>query len=341
MSAALKKPRLKKFHAALHQWYEKHGRKSLPWRRTRDAYAIYLSETMLQQTQVKTVLERFYQPFLDRFPTLRSLADAPQEDVLRAWQGLGYYSRALNLQRAAQQCGGKLPKTVEGLVQLPGIGRNTAHAIAAFAYHLPVPVMEANVRRVLCRIFALGTPTEQQLWEYAHSLLDKDAPFDYNQAMMDIGATICTKRSPDCAACPAAVICEGKSSPSSYPAPKAGKATPVRKKRIVVFANARGQIYATARKTRFLGGLYHFIELPEKTAKATLGSRSYALDEANRIGFIRQAYSHFILEADVHLVTAQGAGKDWHGHNALTSLPFSSAEQKILQLIARAQAANS
>src|SRR5471030_2980369 len=170
------------FHQHLHQWYNLHGRKQLPWRTTDDPYAIYISEIMLQQTQVKTVLERYYFPFLQRFPTLAALTAAPQDDVLNAWQGLGYYNRALNLHKAAKRCGEQLPGTAEALMSLPGIGRNTAHAIAAFGYRQPVTVMEANVRRVLSRIFALSCPDEKTLWDKAGALLDKGNPFDYNQA---------------------------------------------------------------------------------------------------------------------------------------------------------------
>src|SRR5262249_10913239 len=153
------------------------------------------------------VLERYYFPFLERFPTLAHLAKAERDNVLRAWQGLGYYNRAANLHEAAKKCAPALPKDVASLMELPGIGRNTAHAIAAFAYRQPVAVMEANVRRVLARIFAMEQLVENDLWEKAHALLDSAASFDYNQAMMDIGAMICTKRAPHCTECPAQVIC--------------------------------------------------------------------------------------------------------------------------------------
>jgi A/G-specific adenine glycosylase len=329
---------LQRFHQALGAWYARHGRKYLPWRNTRDAYRIYLSEIMLQQTQVKTVLERFYHPFLTRFPTLKSVASAKEEDVLRAWQGLGYYSRALNFHKAARQCNCVLPRTVEELVALPGIGRNTAHAIAAFAYHAPVPVMEANLRRVLSRVFALEHATDTQLWECAHWLLDTKHPFDYNQAMMDVGALVCRKSSPACAQCPAALLCKGKSAPESYPAAKPKKQIPVRKKRIAVLVNERGQYYATPRTTRFLGGLYHFVELPADTTHIAIGKKEYALCE--QIGHVQQLYSHFTLEAEIYRVQVSGSGKHWHGHNALRALPLSAAEQKILALLARGEAAN-
>lgn len=220
------------FHARLHRWYKKHGRLSLPWRNTRDPYHIYLSEIMLQQTQVATVLERYYHPFLKRFPTLKSLAAAPLKDVLKAWEGLGYYTRAGNLHKAALLSCKNFPKDVEGLIALPGIGKNTAHAIAAFAYHQPVPVMEANVKRVLCRVFALKTPDDKILWEKADELLDRKNPFDYNQAMMDIGSYVCTKRAPKCSECPLNKLCLGQTNPLLYPEPKQKKKVPLRKKKL-------------------------------------------------------------------------------------------------------------
>ena len=189
---------LAEFHRKLHAWYEAHGRHDLPWRTTADPYAIYISEIMLQQTQVKTVLERFYFPFLKRFPTLQSLADAPQADVMKHWEGLGYYRRAANLHKAAKQAAPSMPDSVEGLLSLSGIGQNTAHAVAAFAYKLPVPVLEANVKRVVARIFALETPTPNQWWDAAWALLNTDNPFDYNQAMMDLGSAICTPKARAC-----------------------------------------------------------------------------------------------------------------------------------------------
>src|SRR5262245_38753383 len=141
-----------RFHDKLHHWYAQYGRHHLPWRLSDDAYAIYVSEIMLQQTQVKTVLERYYFPFLERFPTLSSLATASEKAVLQSLQGLGYYNRPLHLHAAAKACHGTLPSTIEKLIELPGIGHNTAHAIAAFEFHKPVAVMETNIRRVLSRI---------------------------------------------------------------------------------------------------------------------------------------------------------------------------------------------
>ena len=310
------------FHQRLHKWYEAHGRRDLPWRNTDDPYAIYVSEVMLQQTQVKTVLERYYFPFLRRFPNLKALADASQDEVLQTWQGLGYYSRARNLHAAAKQSGGMLPATVDSLQSLPGIGRNTAQAIAAFAFRQPVPVMEANVRRVLARIFALADINEAELWEKAESLIDRRNPFDYNQAMMDIGATVCTRRAPKCGICPAASLCIGKDSPENYPRAKRKKTVPVRRKTIVVRRNEQDRYFATPRTGRFLGGLFHFIETDRRSGEGAL------------LGHIRQQYSHFTLEADVWLADAgRVSGKNWYGPEQLARLPMSMAEHKILALL--------
>jgi A/G-specific adenine glycosylase len=308
----------------------------LPWRNTRDAYRIYISEIMLQQTQVKTVLERYYAPFLARFPTFAALAEAPREAVVKQWEGLGYYTRAANLHAAARASRGVLPGTVEGLLALPGIGRNTAHAVASFAFGLAVPVMEANVRRVLCRVFALKTPDEKTLWEKAHLLLDARNAFDYNQAMMDIGAMVCTKRKPRCSECPLATACKGRASPERYPSPKKAKAVPVRKRVIVVFADAAGRYHLTRRDTRFLNGLYGFMEYEDGAKAVELMGKKYALGRARLIGALTQTYSHFTLEAKVYLVRL--AKLPAEGKKAtlaeMKRLPLSRADHKIMLMLA-------
>ncbi len=322
----IKPAELHKFHGALQRWYQAHGRRDLPWRKTADPYAIWVSEVMLQQTQVKTVLERFYGPFLASFPTPASLAAAPRDVLMKAWEGLGYYSRAANLQKAAQQVSGKVfPSDFEALLALPGIGRNTAHAILAFAFKQPVAVMEANVKRVLCRIFALTSPTEPQLFELAGAMVDRENPFDYNQAMMDIGATVCTKTRPACVICPAAVICQGKDAPELYPEKKAKKAVPVRKRHIVAWRNEAGQYHLTQRHGRFLSGLYGFdeYEVVPETGEA--------------IGHVTQTYSHFQLDADVYVGTATREMR-WNAGEYYTlaqaaALPLSRADEKALRLV--------
>jgi A/G-specific adenine glycosylase len=322
------------FHQKLHAWYAAHGRHDLPWRKTCDAYAIYISEIMLQQTQVQTVLARFYHPFLRAFPSLQALADAPQEAVMKQWEGLGYYSRAANLHKAAQQVAPHLPATVDELQALPGIGRNTAHAVAAFAHHVPVPVMEANVKRVLCRIFALENPKTEALWQAATALLDSAEPFDYNQAMMDIGAMVCTKRQPDCVACPANHMCKGQQNPTAYPAPKTKKATPIRKVNIVVWSNRAGEFYMTPRETAFLGGLYGFDEYPETAMTVSFENIAYPLDAEKFMGEVSQTYSHFRCDAQVWCVdVGEASGNNWYSLADIQSLALSKIDHKIVQLL--------
>lgn len=329
--------KIPEFHRALHGWYQAQGRHDLPWRITTDPYAIYLSEVMLQQTQVETVLKRFYFPFLQRFPTLQSLAEAELEEVLQYWQGLGYYSRAANLHKAARQSAGQLPDTPEALMALPGIGRNTAHAVAAFAYRQPVPVLEANVKRVVSRIFAHEAPTEKQLWADADILLDRENPFDYNQAMMDLGATICTPKRPDCPACPANLICRGQENPERYPAPKKKKAIPLRRQFILLLCDTEGRIFAEPRTERFLHGLYRFVEREREAgegAKEALAKIPHR-GEAHRLGTVAHAYSHFALEGEVLLVQLRekAKGNSWYDIVALEKLPQSRTEKKALALL--------
>lgn len=326
------------FHRALHAWYAVHGRRDLPWRKSHDPYHVYVSEIMLQQTQVKTVLDRYYVPFLKRFPTLAALAKTDTEAVVKQWEGLGYYTRARNLHAAAQQSGGKLPSTVEGLLALPGIGRNTAHAVACFGFGIKVPVMEANVRRVLCRIFAMETADEAVLWQRAGELLDKANAFDYNQAMMDIGSMVCTRRNPRCGECPASPICKGKSAPELYPAPKASKATPVRERVIVVFEGQGGEFYLQRRDTRFLGGLYGFAEYETGSRSVTFLGQRHRLADKQLLGQVRQVYSHFTLQAKVYRVKLKKPSSLPEGMQAATlaaisHLPLSGADHKILRLL--------
>jgi len=199
-------------HAAVLRWYAEWGR-DLPWRHTRDPYPVLVSEVMLQQTQVDRVLPK-YAEFLTRFPTIADLAAAPAAEVIRAWKGLGYNLRAIRLHRIAQQVvarhGGELPNTTSGLLALDGIGPYTAGAVACFAFGLPEPVLDTNVRRVLGRI-VIGpdgpTAPAGSLWTIARQLLPQHAAYDWNQALMDIGARICLPRRPQCLLCPAQPWC--------------------------------------------------------------------------------------------------------------------------------------
>lgn len=195
-------------------WYAR-ARRDLPWRRTRDPYAIWVSEVMLQQTQVKTVLG-YYERWMQRFPTVKALAAAEDADVLHVWQGLGYYSRARRLLAGAravsERHSGKLPRDVEALLALPGIGPYSAGAIASIAFGLPEPIVDGNVVRVLCRLFALRgdpakAPLKHELWRLARELVPADNPSEFNQSLMELGATMCTPTSPRCPECPVATQC--------------------------------------------------------------------------------------------------------------------------------------
>jgi A/G-specific adenine glycosylase len=225
------------FAAKLIAWQRRHGRRDLPWQGTRDPYRIWLSEVMLQQTQVAAV-RPYYERFVARFPDVGALAAAQQDEVLRLWSGLGYYARARNLHRAArtvvQQLDSRFPGTAHGLLALPGIGRSTAGAIAAFAYGERAAILDGNVKRVLARAFGVrGWPGERsvqaKLWAIAERLLPAKNVGTYTQALMDLGATVCTPK-PRCAACPVAQDCVARRRGLAHriPAPRPRKAVPLR-----------------------------------------------------------------------------------------------------------------
>jgi len=308
-------------HRKLFAWYRENGRHDLPWRLSSDAYRIWVSEIMLQQTQVKTVLERFYFPFLERFPTLRDLAEASEDEVLKQWEGLGYYTRARNLHKTAQICRDALPQSVTELVALPGIGQSTAHAIAAFAYHTPVPIMDANVKRILYRVFGLKKGGDRELWQLAYRLFDEEHPFDYNQAMMDIGAMLCQSRQTACNRCPFGGICKAQAdNPLLYPEKKTKKRVPLRQKHIVI--HQQDNRYALRqRRTRFLNGLWGFLEHDEE-------------QEADAIGEISHQYSHFHLHATIyHSLAKVEADVEWYTKEEIEALALSGADHKAFALL--------
>lgn len=305
-------------HLSIQIWYKEHGRKDLPWRSTNDPYHIYLSEVMLQQTQVKTVLERYYFPFLEKFPTLKALGEAHLDDVLKMWEGLGYYNRAKNLHITAVQIN-KLPQSIEELIKLPGIGKNTAHALATFAFKQPVPIMEANVKRILCRLNKLKTPSEKELWEIAYLLVDKVNPFDYNQAMMDIGATVCSPKNPKCSLCPLADICKGKEEPALYPTKKK-RVVPTREQHILISVYD-DTLSLSQRKGKFLHGLWGFesIEIPPCACE--------------HIGEVTQVYTHFKLHAKVYVYyETKSEQRDYFTLNEIKKLAISKVDEKIVKL---------
>lgn len=307
--------------SSLLRWYKKYGRHNLPWRTTNDPYPIYLSEIMLQQTQVKTVLERFYFPFLERFPTLSDIAESHLDDVLKMWEGLGYYTRARNLHNAARQCNGILPNNAHDLMQLSGIGRSTAHAIAAFAFGESLPILDANVKRILHRYFALSERNDKKLWEYAYKLFDPAHPFEFNQAMMDVGSSVCLAKKPLCTVCPFESSCTGKTDPLAYPEAKIKKIKPIRYHALVI--HQRDNRFAlTQRKERFLHGLWGF----EQKKPSGYGKL---------LGHITLHYSHFTLEADIYLenTSFDNEAFEWFELDELKQLSLSRVDHKAVALL--------
>lgn len=201
---------------SLYEWYEKYGRHTLPWRNTDNIYHIYLSEVMLQQTQVSRVLEEYYPRFLERFPSLATLRSTPLEDVLALWSGLGYYLRARNLHRVAGLVEDRLSDDFDTLCKLPGIGEYTASAICSFGYHQPIVVVDTNIARVLKRFFGITQSTPQILKHYGSQLLDHTDSKKHNLALMDLGSLLCTPLAPACESCPLEVWCVGKEDPLAY-----------------------------------------------------------------------------------------------------------------------------
>ncbi len=311
----------KQAHKNLQQWYRENGRHELPWRQTNDAYPIWVSEIMLQQTQVKTILERFYFPFLKKFPTLQDLANAREDEVLKQWEGLGYYTRARNLHKTAQICQNKLPETVSELVALPGIGQSTAHAVAAFAYKTPVPIMDANVKRILYRVFGVKKANDKALWQMAYKLFDEEHPFEYNQAMMDIGSLLCQAKQTDCDNCPFSDVCKAKlDDPLLYPEKKRKKRVPIRSKHIVIHEH-NNKFALRQRETRFLNGMWGFIEHDEE-------------QELEPIGTIKQLYSHFHLHATIyHSTSVVEEEVVWYSKKEIETLALSGADHKAFALL--------
>ena len=262
--------------ARLIAWQRQYGRHHLPWQGTRDPYRVWLSEVMLQQTQVSTVLD-YYPRFLARFPDVQALAAAPLDDVFGLWSGLGYYSRARNLHRCAQavmaEHGGAFPGSSLGLQTLPGIGRSTAAAIAAFCFGERVAILDGNVKRVLTRTLGFGgdlarAPEVQRLWLLAEGLLPERDVDVYTQALMDLGATVCSARKPDCARCPLADTCVARAEgePQRYPV-KARKLRRSHRENALLCLQRGAEVFLVQRPDRGVwAGLWSLPEYPGTSA---------------------------------------------------------------------------
>ncbi len=300
-------------------WFDHAGRKNLPWQREPGPYRVWVSEIMLQQTQVATVIP-YYEAFIERFPDIASLAAAPIDEVLHLWSGLGYYARARNLHRAAnrivEECGGRFPESIEAVQQLPGIGRSTAGAILVLALGQRHPILDGNVKRVLTRYFAIeGFPGEQrvarQLWSIAEDCTPSERTRDYTQAIMDLGATVCTRTNPACLLCPLADDCRARERGivEQLPTPRPAR---VRRKRVsyVVVATQRdGSILLEQRPPSGIwGGLWSFPEFDDLTlARAWIATTLSGPSVARQTDAPHHhAFTHYDL--DLHPLAVRCAG---------------------------------
>jgi A/G-specific adenine glycosylase len=302
--------------AKLLGWFDEFQRQ-MPWRNTRDPYAIWVSEIMLQQTQVKTVIP-YYEGFMASFPTVNALAAAPEDRVLKHWEGLGYYSRARNLHKAAKllvtDYNATLPDSAEGLQALPGIGRYTAGAIASIAFGLSEPVLDGNVMRVLTRLRNIDAPleetsTQELLWTLASSLIPAGKAGDFNQAMMELGATICRPRKPACGICPISPHCLARRAGCQEQLPNKKRPAKVPHHTVVagVIWKGRGKgrkVLIDKRPTGgMLGGLWEFPggkvtkgeTLPDALAREVLEEVGLTIAIGEEIDITRHAYSHFTI----------------------------------------------
>jgi A/G-specific adenine glycosylase len=294
------------FASALLAWFDRHGRHDLPWQHPRDAYRVWLSEIMLQQTQVVTVIP-YFQRFVTQLPTLHDLAAADEDTVLALWSGLGYYRRARFLHRAAQVCveqhGGELPRDFEALAALPGIGRSTAGAILAQAHGLRFPILDGNVKRVLTRYHGIaGHPSERevdkQLWQHADTHTPGERTADYTQAIMDLGATVCVRTRPLCAMCPMRSDCIAHRDhlTAQLPTPKPGKTIPTRSTTMLILRNADGRVLLQRRGAQGVwSGLWSLPEADGIDDAWREAQRHARIDDAQPLTPFVHVFSHYRL----------------------------------------------
>lgn len=294
------------FSDALLTWFDTHGRKNLPWQQDKSPYRVWLSEIMLQQTQVATVIPYFL-AFTKRFPTVEELATAPLDDVLQRWAGLGYYARARNLHNAAQDIvkRGKFPDTLPELLELSGIGKSTAGAILSIAFKKSHPILDGNVKRVLTRFYAISGWTgsreiETKLWQLSEAITPVERCDDYTQAIMDLGATLCTRSKPRCGDCPLSEACEAFSTNTvaNYPSPKPTKKLPIKQTFFLIIRNQQQQIWLEQRPLKGIwGGLWSLpeVETIEET-KNWCQQKNLTILHQQLLISQRHTFSHYHLD---------------------------------------------
>jgi len=305
-----------KFSALVLAWYDKHGRKDLPWQKNITPYRVWISEIMLQQTQVATVIP-YFQRFIKKFPTTKVLAQAPQDEILHLWTGLGYYARARNLHRSAQiiqeQFNGKFPNTLETLQTLPGIGRSTAGAILAISKNQRPPILDGNVKRVLCRLHTVEgwpgkTEVQKTLWELTTKYTPTKHTAKYTQAIMDLGATVCTRARPLCLECPLTKHClaHAQDRTQDFPTRKPSKKLPTRHTRMLLLCNTLNEILLEKRAPGGLwGGLWSLPECPIDEKDISTWCKTYypcSVEKITHQPAFRHTFSHFHLNIEPILV---------------------------------------
>jgi len=343
------------FSAAVLGWYDNHGRKDLPWQQGITPYRVWVSEIMLQQTQVSTVLG-YFDRFLAALPTVKDLAEAPEDEVLHLWTGLGYYTRARNLQKTARivmaEHAGEFPRDVDALSALPGIGRSTAGAIASLSMGLRAPILDGNVKRVLARYVAQeGYPGEpkvaRQLWAVAERLMPHERVNHYTQAMMDLGATLCTRSKPSCLLCPLRSGCQAHmlGLEIRYPVAKPRKALPQKRTLMPILANRDGAILLYRRPSSGLwGGLWSLPELTDLHALEPLADQhDLRLGARRELAGLTHTFSHFQLAIEPWLVDVESTPgevteADWLWYNLATPprLGLAAPVKKLLKRAADA-----
>lgn len=334
-------------------WYEVHGRKHLPWQQNITPYRVWVSEIMLQQTQVTTVIP-YYERFMMSFPDVHALAAATQDDVLHHWTGLGYYARGRNLHKCAltivNEHGGEFPRSVEELSALPGIGRSTAGAIASISMGIRAPILDGNVKRVLTRFYAISgwpgtTAVEKQLWEIATRLTPDHSHQQYTQAMMDLGATLCSRSKPACGICPLQPDCQGfaEGNPTQYPNSKPKKEKPVKDTVMLMIENPAGELLLRQRpQSGIWGGLWSFPEVSStRDALVHLQKETGHTDaDITILDTFRHTFSHYHLDiTPVHIrtlrdnATVQQDTAHWYNTRSPEALGLAAPVKKLLTLM--------
>jgi len=329
---------INKYQHSLTAWQLMFGRNNLPWQKSLEPYLVWVSEIMLQQTQVKTVIP-YYQKFITRFPSIEILAAASNQEVMTYWAGLGYYARCRNLHQSAKiilmDYDGKFPDIFEKIIKLPGIGRSTANAILSICYKQSTPILDGNVKRIFSRLFQISEPTttkkvEQKLWEASEELMPTLSTGEYTQALMDLGSLICTRKEPDCNNCPISQCCLARefNKVDNYPAPKPKKLKPIKMTTFYIYRYKNKILLKENPPKGIWGGLF---VLPEEILDIEISSGKKLLPKNQK-----HVFTHYILKYSVELFECEiqkeftDTKLDWVIFNEIEKFPLPTPIKNIL-----------